>query len=142
MMIKSGMLALGLLAAPAMAAENLNVELFKTPDCTCCEGYAEHLRRAGFTVTVKATPDLAGMTAVAGVPLGLEGCHLTFVDGYIVSGHVPIATVQRLLAERPDVAGITLPGMPLGSPGVDGERTEPFTMYAFGDGAAEVFAVE
>ena len=142
MRITAGLMALGIVAAPSLAAEPPRVQLYKTPGCDCCEAYAEHLRAAGFEVAVEATPDLEGMTAAAGVPSGLEGCHLALVDGYAVSGHVPVPAVQRLLAERPDVAGITLPGMPAGSPGMGEDRAESLTTYAFGDAAPVVFSVD
>ncbi|KOX50538.1 metal-binding protein, partial [Streptomyces purpurogeneiscleroticus] len=72
----------------------------------------------------------------------LQGCHTLLIDGYVVEGHVPVAAVRRLLAERPAIRGISLPGMPAGSPGMDGEKTEPFTVYEIGDGAPKVFARE
>lgn len=148
--IMIGALAGTLFAAAAAAADQHDhepadahaAELFKTPDCTCCDGYAEHLRAAGFEVMVKPTLDLAAMTAAAGVPPGLEGCHLVFIDGYVVSGHVPVAVVERLLSERPEIQGVTLPGMPMGSPGMPGEKSELFTVIAFGGGVPSVFAVE
>ena len=142
-MIRSAMVTLGLLIMPVVAAATPSIELFKSPDCLCCEAYADYLRTAGFEIAVKATPDLMGMSAAAGIPAGLEGCHLAFVDGYIVSGHVPADVVRRLLEERPEVAGVTLPGMPLGSPGMDGEKSEPFTIYTFGgETPPVVFAVQ
>ena len=71
-----------------------------------------------------------------------QGCHLTYIDGYVVSGHVPVATVNQLLSERPRIKGVTLPGMPMGSPGMNGQKTAPFTIYEIGDGAPKVYAVE
>jgi hypothetical protein len=76
------------------------------------------------------------------VPEPLQGCHTLLIDGYVVEGHVPVAAVKRLLAERPAIRGISLPGMPAGSPGMNGEKTEPFTVYEIGDGAPKVFARE
>jgi hypothetical protein len=116
--------------------------LYKSPDCDCCEGYAAYLRRDGFDVTVIPSNDLAVINREHGVPPQLEGCHATLVQGYLVGGHVPIRTVERLLAERPAIRAITLPGMPLGSPGMSGRQVEPFTIYAIGDGPPRVYAVE
>jgi hypothetical protein len=82
------------------------------------------------------------MSRDAGLPEGFQGCHLAFVDDYFVSGHVPVNTINKLLAERPDVKGITLPNMPMGSPGMTGEKTEPFTIYSIDDGEPEIFSVE
>jgi hypothetical protein len=118
------------------------VMLFKNPQCGCCESYADYLRGNGFSVTVKPTHELAAMSRAAGIPDDFQGCHLSFIGDYAVSGHVPVDTVNRLLAERPPIKGITLPGMPLGSPGMNGPKTEPFTIYGIGAGAPRVYAVE
>jgi hypothetical protein len=118
------------------------VTLYKTPLCGCCEDYANYLRANGFEVTVVPTHELVTMSREAGIPDGFEGCHLAFIDDYVVSGHVPVTTIDRLLAERPDIEGVTLPGMPMGSPGMTGVKTEPFTIYAVGGQPPAVFAVE
>jgi hypothetical protein len=114
---------------PASAAR-VQATLYKNPQCSCCEGYAAYLRKNGFDVDVKPTNDLADISRKAGVPEELEGCHTMFVEGYVVDGHVPVEVVNKLLAERPPIAGITLPGMPAGSPGMTGTKTSPFTIYA------------
>ena len=116
--------------------------LYKNPACTCCETYADYLRENGFEVTVEATHDLPLLKRQHGVPAPLEGCHTTLVEGYVVEGHVPVATILRLLSEKPAIKGISLPGMPAGSPGMFGEKTEPFTIYEIGDGQTKVYAVE
>ncbi|MDE0944700.1 MAG: hypothetical protein OSB58_20040 [Alphaproteobacteria bacterium] len=116
--------------------------LYKTPQCGCCESYAEHLRDSGFKVIVKPSNDLDGINAKAGIDEGFAGCHTTFIDGYVVSGHVPINIVKRLLALRPDIKGVTLPGMPMGSPGMGGRKQGPFTVYEVNDGALKVYSKE
>lgn len=128
---------------PAVAAP-IRATLYKDPQCGCCEGYAAYLRQNGFTVDVKPTNDLAEISRKAGVPSELQGCHTMFVDGYVVDGHVPIKTIRKLLSERPAIAGITLPGMPIGSPGMTGEKTAPFKIYAVRkDGTAPaIYAIE
>lgn len=103
--------------------------LYKNPQCGCCESYADYLRDHGFKVTVKPTHDLGAISRQAGVPEDFQGCHTMIVDGYVVDGHVPVNVVNRLLSERPDIRGITLPSMPLGSPGMNGAKTAPFTIY-------------
>jgi hypothetical protein len=129
--LKSVVFASLLLGSGAVFAdENKDVTLYKTPQCGCCEGYADYLRQNGFTVTVKPTHDLAAMSRDAGIPDEFQGCHLSMVDGYVVSGHVPVNTVRKLLTERPDIKGVTLPGMPLGSPGMNGVKEAPFDMLA------------
>jgi len=125
-------------STPAQAAE---FTLYKNPQCLCCEGYAEYLRENGHTVMVKPTHQLVPMSRDAGIPGNLQGCHLAFVDDYVVSGHVPVGTIDRLLSERPDIKGITLPGMPAGSPGMTGTRTRPFKIYEVGE-ETKIYAVE
>ena len=128
---------------PAFADESSGqAVLYKNPECSCCESYANYLRENGFEVTVKPTHDLATMSRAAGIPDDFEGCHLTLIDDYVISGHVPVATVNRLLSERPDIKGVTLPGMPLGSPGMGGTMTAPLTIYEIGEETPEVYAVE
>lgn len=117
-------------SASAHAEDARKAILYKNPQCTCCEGYADYLRGNGFDVTVKPTYDLTTISQKAGVPEALQGCHTMFVDGYVIDGHVPVAVVQRLLTERPSIKGITLPGMPAGSPGMVGTKTAPFVVYA------------
>lgn len=127
---------LGAAAAAAMTlplraiAAPTHATLYKNPQCGCCEGYAAYLRENGFEVEVKPTNDLAEISRNAGVPEELQGCHTTFIDGYVVDGHVPVEVIRRLLSERPAIAGITLPGMPMGSPGMIGNKTGPFKIYA------------
>ena len=111
-------------------ADPIKAALYKDPHCTCCTGYADYLRAEGFDVTVNIADDLSKVSADAGVPAELQGCHSTFLEGYVVDGHVPVEAIRKLLTERPAIAGITLPGMPEGSPGMGGTKTEPFTIYA------------
>ncbi len=136
-------LAMVALPLPAIA-EPLHATLYKNPQCTCCEGYAAYLRKNGFEVDVKPTNDLTEISGKAGVPEKFQGCHTMFVNGYVVDGHVPVNIVRKLLSERPPVAGITLPGMPAGSPGMTGHKDGPFTIYAVTkDGAPpKVYATE
>lgn len=123
--------ALSFLASPLRAIEApIKAVLYKNPQCTCCEGYAAYLRQNGFEVDVKPTNDLTTISQNAGVPEKYQGCHTMFVDGYVVDGHVPVEIVRKLLSERPAIAGITLPGMPSGSPGMTGEKTQTFVIYA------------
>lgn len=114
----------------ARAAMPIPATLYKNPQCTCCEGYAQYLEQNGFKVDVKPTNDLAEISRNAGVPEDLEGCHTMFVGGFVVDGHVPVELIRKLLVEKPAIAGITLPGMPSGSPGMTGPKTESWTIYA------------
>jgi hypothetical protein len=114
---------------PALA-DVIHATLFKNPECGCCENYAAYLQQNGFEVEVKPSNDLATISSEAGVPPEYEGCHTAFIEGYVVDGHVPIKAIEKLLKERPEVAGITLPGMPVGSPGMGDDPTKSFTVYA------------
>jgi len=118
------------------------VVLYKNPQCGCCEDYADYLRDNGFTVKVKPTHELVAMSREAGIPDNFQGCHLAFIENYVVSGHVPVDTVNRLLTEQPDIKGVTLPGMPMGSPGMNGVKTKSFRIYAVGTDSPVVYSVE
>jgi hypothetical protein len=124
-------------AVPALAAP-IHVTLYKNPQCSCCEGYAAYLRENGFEVDVKPTNDLAEISQKAGVPEDMQGCHTSFMDGYVIDGHVPVEVIQKLLSERPKIAGVTLPGMPEGSPGMTGRKRGPFVIYAVSKDAPPV----
>jgi len=139
-----GSAAILLLPVPTIADTGIRATLFKNPQCSCCEGYADYLRQNGFQVDVKPTNDLAEISRKAGVPVELQGCHTMFIGDYVIDGHVPVNIVRKLLAERPAIAGITLPGMPMGSPGMVGAKTEKFVVYALTkDGKAPtVYATE
>jgi hypothetical protein len=117
------------------------VTLYKNPSCECCEGYADHLRSHGFEVKVIPTNDLTMMGEKYGIPSGSEPCHISLVDGYVVGGHVPVEVVNRLLSEKPAITGINLPGMPTGTPGMGGKKTEPFRIYEIAKGPLKVYAL-
>ncbi len=140
----SGLCMLALAAMPQLAAarDAPSATLYKNPQCMCCEAYADYLRQNGYTVTVEPTHDLSLLTKAKGVPENLEGCHLMEVGGYLVEGHVPVKHVDRLLNERPDIAGISIPGMPSGTPGMGGPKNGPITIYAFSKDSTNVYAVE
>lgn len=128
---------------PLHAGEALKeATLYKNPQCGCCEGYAKYLRRNGFSVKVVPTHDLPLMKKMSGVPSALEGCHTMHVDGYVIEGHVPLDTLTKLLSERPRIKGISLPGMPNGSPGMSGRKSAPFEIYEIKFGGPKVYAVE
>lgn len=132
-------------AAPAFAQDARRATLYKNPQCGCCEDYAKYLRDHGYKVDVIPTHDLDAIKTKHGVPETLNGCHTTLLDGYVVEGHVPVGTIERLLRERPRIVGVSLPGMPQGSPGMSGRKDAPFTIYEIGKPAAEkarVYAVE
>lgn len=124
------------------AAELPTLEVWKQRACGCCKAWAKHFEAAGFGVTIHEVDDVTPTRALAGVPEDLAGCHTARAGGYVIEGHVPVEAVQRLLSERPSIAGLAVPGMPMGSPGmeVEGEPAEPFDIVAFaGDGRRYVF---
>lgn len=123
------------------ANDSRRVTLYKEPKCGCCEGYASYLRRHGFEVGIVPTGDLPLLEERYGIPPALEPCHLAMIGGYVVGGHVPVEVVNRLLSEKPKITGIVLPGMPLGSPGMNGEKTEPFKIYEIKKDSFKVYAV-
>ena len=131
------------LPLPALAAPTKAV-MFKNPQCGCCEGHAEYLQQHGFEVEVRPTNDLDQLSRMAGVPDELQGCHLIQVGGYAVSGHVEADVIRKLLAERPDIRAITLPGMPSGTPGMPGPNPGPLQVLAISKtgGAPTVYAVQ
>jgi hypothetical protein len=114
----------------ARASGPIPVTLYKNPQCTCCESYAQYLDQSGFKVDVKATNDLAEISRKAGIPGDLQGCHTSFIGSYVVDGHVPVKTIRKLLDEKPAIVGITLPGMPPGSPGMSGDKTASLIVFA------------
>lgn len=133
-----------LLASPAVAASQRAIEVWKSATCECCINWVKHLEANGFAVTVHNTgaSALDQIKRRAGIGEKLASCHTAKIDGYVVEGHVPAADIKRLITERPDALGLTVPGMPVGSPGMEqGDATEPYdTLLVKKDGAAEIFA--
>jgi hypothetical protein len=108
------------------------VTMYKQVGCGCCSIWAEHLRKASFKVSSMEMPDLDRVKASYGVPRPVRTCHTALIDGYVVEGHVPLDAIQKLLKERPKVAGIGVAGMPVGSPGMEsGSRKDPYDVVAF-----------
>lgn len=128
--------------AASLPAAASRITVFKDPNCGCCKSWVEHLRKHGFDVVTRDTSDLSGPKRTGRVPEPLHSCHTGFVNGYVVEGHVPAADIQRLLREKPRVAGIAVAGMPAGSPGMEmGSRVDRYEVIAFNrDGSTRVFA--
>ena len=141
--LKLGLSSIAVAATPSWAVESASqVTLYKDAQCDCCGAYADYLRDNGFTVAVVETPHLPMMYARYGVPSAFQSCQLAMVDRYLAVGHIPVEVIKRMLAEKPGITGITLPGMPAGSPGMGGSKTEPFNIYALGDGPPKLYATE
>jgi len=124
-----------LLFPSPVSAQRMPVKLYKDPNCPCCEGHAAYLNNNGFAVQIIPTNDLLAKFAQAQVPSALNGCHLIEMDSYVVIGHVPIEPIRKLLTERPKIIGISIPGMPVGLPGMEGPRSAPITVYEITPGA-------
>ena len=125
----------------AWATTAPTLQVFKSPWCGCCDAWIDHMQAAGFTVTVEEMEDLAPVKAMLGVAPELQSCHTGLIDGYVVEGHVPAEEVLRLLDERPAATGLAVPGMPIGSPGMEqGDIREPYDVVLFGPTAQTVFA--
>jgi hypothetical protein len=128
-------------AARADAAAAPAMTVYRSPTCGCCKKWVDHARAAGFRVSVKELNDLSEVKAMLGVPTALQSCHTAVVASYVVEGHVPADLVKRMLAQRPNIVGIAVPGMPTGSPGMEGGTPERYDVIAFErTGATRVFA--
>ncbi len=146
--IATGALAGGLLLrqSPAVASfepgKTGEIVVYKTPTCGCCGAWVQHLDDAGLKTSTVNQDDLTKTREKLGAPADLRSCHIAVADGYVVEGHVPAEAIKKLLAERPDAVGIFVPGMPLGSPGMEG----PYGSQAYSvillrrDGSREIFA--
>lgn len=113
--------------------------VFRTPNCGCCMGYADEMKNQGFDVEVIALNDINTIKAKYNIPADKQSCHTTVVGDYFIEGHVPVAAVKKLLKEKPDIDGIGLPGMPIGTPGMPGEKTEPYKVYQSKNGKFSEF---
>lgn len=139
--LASTLLVLGTLMAayPGLAGEK-DMTVWKSPWCGCCEAWSEAMKAAGYTVRIENREDLAPIKAKAGVPADMEGCHTAMIDGYFLEGHVPLSSVQRLLSERPAVAGLAVPGMPTGSLGMGEDPAARYDVhYVQKDGGTGIF---
>lgn len=129
------------LADAAAAGAGPTVTVYKSPTCGCCRNWVDHMREHGFEVVVHDTTALDGIKDEHGVATALRSCHTALVDGYVLEGHVPADVVRRLLEERPEVAGLAVPGMPMGSPGMEGPYKESYDVIAFDrEGGTRVYA--
>jgi hypothetical protein len=117
------------------------VTVYKSPTCGCCKLWEQHLQRAGFTVKSVNVEDVVAVKIKHGVAPELGACHTALVEGYVIEGHVPAADIRRLLKQRPNIKGLAVPGMPMGSPGMEGPTREPYNVLSFdAAGNTRVFA--
>ena len=117
------------------------ITVYKDPGCGCCKKWVEHLIKHGYQVNAKDTPDMQAIKTSLGVPDKLAACHTAVVNGYLIEGHVPAEDIERLLTQKPKIAGIAVPGMPAGSPGMEGPTSQHYQVFAFDKkGQTKVFA--
>jgi hypothetical protein len=140
-MIRALVFAAVILVTTSAVAEPVAIDMYVNPQCSCCEGHAAYLRQNGFEVNVTTSHNMSLIRRQHGVPDKFVGCHIAFVQGYVIEGHVPASAIKKLLAERPKIKGISLPGMPEGSPGMTGVKAGPFEVLEISD-EAKLFAVE
>ena len=131
-----------LVGCGAPSAASLEVTVYKSPTCGCCGKWVSYLEENGFSVVTHEVKDVAPIKRLHGVPEELGSCHTALIGDYVVEGHVPAADIRRLLEEAPKVKGIAVPGMPIGSPGMEGPNPETYRVVAFAEtGSTEDFAV-
>ncbi len=135
------LLAAAVLLPIVAMAELPTVQVFKSATCGCCIRWISHLQEHGFKVTATDVGDMSKVKVENGVPPQLYSCHTALIDGYVIEGHVPAADIMLLLAERSKVSGLAVPGMPIGSPGMEGPNPEAYEVFSFDDsGAVREFA--
>lgn len=125
-------LVLALTSHAALAAERGTITVWKSPWCGCCQAWADAVEKAGFDIEMHDVEDLESVKKQAGVPDAMQACHTAAIDGYFLEGHVPLEAVDKLLSERPEIAGIAVPGMPQGSLGMGHDPDASYLAYAVG----------
>lgn len=145
--MKKTLLAAGLISTlaatyPVMAEDELAIEVYKSPTCGCCGDWVTHLEENGFTVDVTDTNNMNQIKMDAGLSPQLASCHTAFIDGYVIEGHVPAADIRKLVETTPMAHGLSVPGMPMGSPGMDiGDRQDHYEVLLFNKaGQTRVFS--
>ena len=144
--VGTAFLALTLVTAAATPSADPNpsqtkITVYKDPSCGCCKNWIEHLIKHGYGVDAKDTPAMTEVKRTLGVPDALTSCHTAVVNGYLIEGHVPAADIARLLKQKPKVAGLAVPGMPTGSPGMEGPSKQHYQVLSFDkNGKTKVFA--
>ncbi|MEO8522846.1 MAG: DUF411 domain-containing protein [Acidobacteriota bacterium] len=149
MMIRLGKMR-GFVVAAAMSIAGVSgataqtgtpIAVYKSPTCGCCSKWVEHLRASGFAPAATNTSDMSAVKAKYHVPRAAESCHTAIVGGYVIEGHVPAADIRRLLKEKPAVIGLAAPGMPMGSPGMEGPVSQKYDVVSFDrEGRTRVYA--
>lgn len=132
--ITVGILSIFASSAPISYAQTVvpNTTVYNSPECTCCGKWMNHLKEQGFAIKNIPTTDIEQVKQKYNIPNNLTSCHTAIINGYVIEGHVPADDIKRLLAEKPNVAGLTVPQMPVGTPGMEiGNQKDPFTVFSF-----------
>lgn len=138
--IRAAAVIFGLSVAFQAHAQQTVIEVYKSPYCGCCTDWIRYLKKNGFTVKVHDVSDPSEFRAKLGVPYELGSCHTAGAGGYAIEGHVPVREIRRILAEKPGAKGLAVPSMPLGSPGMEGPRSDPYEVLLFqADGKYSVY---
>ena len=125
-------ITMGLIASSRIRGQQVTkVDVYKDPTCGCCAQWVTHLQRAGFAAAVTDVQSIEAVKIKYHVPVQLQSCHTALVGGYVIEGHVPATELRRLLAERPKIVGLAVPGMPIGSPGMEGPSGKPYDVVSF-----------
>ncbi|WP_417788985.1 DUF411 domain-containing protein [Terasakiella pusilla] len=128
------------LLTPDAHAEGEKITVYKSPYCGCCTAWSDHMRENGFDVTEIKRDDMVAVKNQLGVPAKLESCHTASIDGYVIEGHVPASDIRKLLQERPKAAGLSVPGMPMGSPGMEqGAQKDRYVSVLFDKDNMSIF---
>lgn len=136
-----GLLLCGSVLSTTAPAEEPTISVYKSPTCGCCSQWISHLEENGFKVDPIDTSDLPMIKSRSGIAPEMASCHTAQIGGYVIEGHVPAGDIRRLLAEHPDARGLTVPGMPQGSPGMDAPNPQHYQVLLIGkDGSTKVFA--
>jgi hypothetical protein len=139
--VACGLVLAAFLLVSCRSADPGTITVYKSPTCGCCGKWIEHLEADGFAVEAIDVENVGQIKKKNGVPAELASCHTALVDGYVIEGHVPAEDVKRLLEERPEIAGLAVPAMPIGSPGMEGPNPEPYEVIAFTEeGSAYTYA--
>ena len=128
-----------LVASKDKPYEGIDIIVYKSASCGCCGNYIPYLKAKGFDVEIIVVEDVSSIRAKYGVPEGMESCHTTIIEGYFIEGHVPLEAIDKLLEERPDIDGISLPNMPSGSPGMPGTKARDFLIFSITNGETSEF---
>jgi hypothetical protein len=131
-LVLSGGISFGISVAGAIAATTPTITVYRDPSCSCCEGWINHLSAQGFRLETIETPDVEPLKQQYGIPTELQSCHTATVDGYVLEGHVPVEDIKRMLADHPAIVGLAVPGMPVGTPGMESDdQHDSFNVMTF-----------